>query len=323
MLNYYFDNLDDESKNIYNSIFDGLNEFMPQIILPLIAKKDLQTIYQAVLLDNPIIFYTKSYRYLRDRIRKITVLQPIYDYPESHVNESVELLSDFLQLFDVVKDDSDIEKELFVHDYCLENFTYDHEFNGSSFSILGLLVFEAGVCEGLAKFVKIVLNYLEVDCLVATGKAATSMNKFRGSERHAWNIVFVEGDPYHLDVTFDLSQTEKIKRYDYFNLSDDEIKIDHTITGAAPACAVAGNDYYSLSSQAFDSLAEMEEYLQAELVQGKNIVVFKLNSEEPISALNEKIIASALRQKQDLCHGNIAVEVKYNPHRYVFEVQFA
>jgi hypothetical protein len=330
MSNYYFDQLDEQGKNSYNLLFEGINGFAAQIVLPLTTKKNLQAIYKAVLYDNPIIFYTKSYRYRHDVVKSFTVLYPIYDYPEAQANEAVELLLEFLRQFEVVRQASDIEKELYVHDYCLSNFSYDQSLSGTAFSILGLIVFDTAVCEGIAKFVKIVLNFLGVDCLLVTGKALTSLRRFRNSVAHMWNMVFIEGDPYHLDVTFDMTQMDKIKRYDYFNLSDAEIKIDHTIKCQVPACEIIGNDYYSLNSQTFDSLPAVEEYIKEELVQEKNIIVFRLNVEEPFSALTEKIMEitkNAFLQKPDLgeqeISHEISLEIKSNPCLYIFELQLS
>jgi hypothetical protein len=332
MANYYFNQLDDQGKDSYNLLFEGINGFASQIVLPLTTKKNLQALYKAVLYDNPIIFYTKSYRYRHDVIKSFTFLYPIYDYPEAQANEAVELLTEFLRQFEVVRQTSDIEKELYVHDYCLQNFKYDRSFSDTAFSILGLIVFDTAVCEGIAKFVKFVLNFLGVECLLVTGKALTSLKRFRNSEAHMWNMVFIEGDPYHLDVTFDMTQSEKdkTKRYDYFNLSDAEIKIDHTIKCQVPTCEIIGNDYYSLNSQTFDSLSAVEEYIKEELAQEKNIIVFRLNVEEPFSALTGKIMErtkNAFLQKPDLgeqeISHEISLEIKSNPCLYIFELRLS
>jgi transglutaminase/protease-like cytokinesis protein 3 len=105
-----------------------------------------------------------------------------------------------------------VEKELFVHDFCLEHFAYDDTFKEHSFSPLGLLVYKTAVCEGISKFVKIVLDYLGVECMLVSGTALGSSDK--PPELHMWNIVKINGNTYHLDVTFNMSQKTGVKRYD-------------------------------------------------------------------------------------------------------------
>jgi hypothetical protein len=91
-----------------------------------------------------------------------------------------------------------------------------------------------------------------------------------------------------------------------------------------------GNDYYSLNSQTFDSLSAVEEYIKEELAQEKNIIVFRLNVEEPFSALTEKIMEitkNAFLQKPDLGEQDvpreISLEIKSNPCLYIFELHIA
>ena len=42
-----------------------------------------------------------------------------------------------------------------------------------------------------------------------------------------WNLVYINNSWYHLDATW--NDSSKMKRYDYFNVTDDIIKIDHKI----------------------------------------------------------------------------------------------
>lgn len=49
-------------------------------------------------------------------------------------------------------------------------------------------------------------------------------------ENHAWNLVNIEGEYYHLDATWDdpISENgESVIRYNFFNLKDDEISLTH------------------------------------------------------------------------------------------------
>ena len=79
-----------------------------------------------------------------------------------------------------------------------------------------------GVCEGIAKSVKVLCDALGIWCMIAI----CGNNPEKGIKyRHTWNIVKIGGQFYHLDVTFDNtlgkhSLAGQELRYDYFNLED-------------------------------------------------------------------------------------------------------
>ena len=60
------------------------------------------------------------------------------------------------------------------------------------------------------------------------------------SERHAWNVVIIDGTPYAVDVTFDTSlSTEKAVCCRYFNVSDEVMARDHAdVDRPVAACPV-------------------------------------------------------------------------------------
>ena len=204
----------------------------------------------------------------------------------------------------------------------MEHFTYDNTFNEHSFSPLGLLVYRSAVCEGISKFVKIVLDYLGVECMLVSGKATN--NTIQRTELHMWNIVKISGNPYHLDVTFDMSLRTRMKRYDYFNLSDSEIEKDHIITSNAPKCIKSGKDYYSANSLVVFDFKEMRGLIKNQLKSGKRHLIFKLNNDELNSRTDivEEIIKIAIQQFQRLYIRSVSVEVSYNPSQYIYEIKF-
>ena len=113
------------------------------------------------------------------------------------------------------------EKELFIHDFIAENVKYDKLKKEYSHEIIGALGNGTAVCEGIAKAVKFLCDELNIWCIIALSEA----NPDKGIKyRHAWNVVRIDGQYYHLDATFDntLSRNNLI-RYDYVNLSDKQI----------------------------------------------------------------------------------------------------
>ena len=119
---------------------------------------------------------------------------------------------------------SEWDKEKYVHDFICENIRYDKLKKPYSHEIIGPLGHGVGVCEGIAKSVKVLCDALGVWCIIAI----CGNNPKKGIKYgHTWNIVRINGQYYHLDATFDntLGKNEDGStsiRYDYFNLDEME-----------------------------------------------------------------------------------------------------
>ena len=136
---------------------------------------------------------------------------------------------------------------------CSSDLRYDKLKKPYSHEIIGPLGQGVGVCEGIAKAVKVLLDELGVWCVIAI----CGNNPDKGIKyRHTWNIVRVGGVYYHLDATFDntLGKNDQIQdiRYDYFNLDDKSIFRDHEpLIAPAPHCTDHEHFYYKEKKLSF------------------------------------------------------------------------
>ena len=149
---------------------------------------------------------------------------------------------------------SEWEKEKYVHDFICENVHYDKLKKSYSHEIIGPLGQGVGVCEGIAKSVKVLCDALGIWCMIAI----CGNNPEKGIKyRHTWNIVKINGAYYHLDATFDNTLGKhsfgaKEIRYDYFNLDDKNIFRDHEpLIAPAPACTDGDHFYYKEKKMSF------------------------------------------------------------------------
>ena len=103
----------------------------------------------------------------------------------------------------------------------------------ASHNILGVFAFHKAQCEGIAKAFKVLLNTVDIKCIVVTGEAG----KNGRTSPHAWNIVNIDGKAYHVDVTWNIgaSRREKVA-YNYFNVVDEIMKKDHKVADMLPKC---------------------------------------------------------------------------------------
>lgn len=128
---------------------------------------------------------------------------------------------------------NDYEKELKLHDYLVNNAHYDYDnflkdtIPNGSYTAYGVLVNGVGVCEGYSYAMKRLLDAVGIESHIITGNVS---GEFSGP--HAWNIVKLGNEYYHLDATFDdpivNNGSRSILSHEYFNLTDAEIKKNHS-----------------------------------------------------------------------------------------------
>jgi hypothetical protein len=114
----------------------------------------------------------------------------------------------------------------------------------------------------------------------------------------------------------------KVNRYDYFNLSDDEIKKDHIIVDDVPVCVTAGKDYYSINSLSVNSLGALAPYIEKSLKQGKKNILVKIKNEIYTENIPTQIVNIAGQQYSKVHASNVSIETSYNSSQMVFEISF-
>lgn len=116
---------------------------------------------------------------------------------------------------------SDVDKVKFVNDYIVQHTVYSEQTSASPHSAYAVLYEGKGVCQGYALLAYKMLDELNVENLYVTGEVPDG--------GHAWNLVKLEGNWYHLDTTWNdpLPDRGNGVRYDYFLVSDGQLQKDH------------------------------------------------------------------------------------------------
>lgn len=123
---------------------------------------------------------------------------------------------------------SQVEIEKAFHDYLCRHCVYDLQFQDPSYSAYGALVLGRAVCQGYSEAMGMLCLEAGLECRIVTGTARDDSGQ---AGDHAWNLVKIDGEYRHVDVTYDDPvRSDGLDRfsYEYFNISDAEIARDHS-----------------------------------------------------------------------------------------------
>ena len=320
---YYRSNLSSSLQKAYDLLIGGIINYDNYILIKDLTIEQLQDIYQKVMLDNPIVFFVESISYqqtLREHSYKVF---PKYRFSKKEIDATLQAVRAKYEMF-IKKNQnkSALFKEESVHNLLCETVVYDESFAASSFECIGPLLFGKGVCEGISKATKFLLDWLKVKSLVVHGKSLQRQgNDVLQGESHAWNIVSIEKAFYHLDVTFDITVSKfGIVRFDYFNLSDEEIQHDHiTSIKSLPICACSNNYYYSHNLLMY-SQDNYKRFLISQLNCGIKDVVFKIPKSKDFESAKNKILCISKACLQNILISKYQFQLVYNEYQSVFHL---
>lgn len=254
---YYYSKMNKLQKSVYHAIRTGLMALSPSFAVPVLEGRELQDIFFKLRLDCPDLFWATGFRYRCYPNASNMEMIPEYLFDKKKVKEhQAAMESRIAKLVRPAKSMSEWEKELYIHDFICANVRYDSLKKPYSHEIIGPLGQGAGVCEGIAKAVKCLCDALEIWCIIAVSDANPDK---KIKYRHAWNVVRLDGNYYHLDVTFDntLSSDGTI-RYDYFNLEDKHVFKDHEpVMFEVPMCVDGGHYYYREKKLSFTKIEDI------------------------------------------------------------------
>lgn len=112
---------------------------------------------------------------------------------------------------------SDYTRALVLHDWLIYNANYDYTF--THYEASGVLLYGTGVCDSYARAYLMLCTAAGLECLIVTGQA--------GGDNHAWNLVLLDGEWYHVDCTWDDPGKGGSECHTYFCVNDETMALDH------------------------------------------------------------------------------------------------
>ena len=224
---HYFGELNENEKRAYNAILRDIESFPEEIEIPecMLVSRDRK------------FWFSCEYAMTKDE----------YEQKKAELRAKADELG-----AKIVKETSDFDKELLIHDAIIDSCRYTDSDKLIASSAYGVLVNGSASCEGYAKAAKLLLDKAGIENYVITG---TAKREDGASEGHMWNVVFIDGKPYNLDLTWDDPIGEGVtqnKRYAYFNITDEEILKTHTFSDASACCTATDSNYFVKLGRQFD-----------------------------------------------------------------------
>lgn len=223
---------------------------------------NIKLIWMCVLLDNPQIFWTGR-NYSTIALEDHVEVEPHYSIGFGESLKYAELLIAEVSKVDaVVKVTSDIPSiVLSIHDYLASKIIYDQTDESMCHNIIGALVNNRAVCDGISSAASLMIGYAGIECETLFGKIRNNNNAW-----HAWNRLGYGGKYLHLDITNDLKMSRKIISHKYFLI--DEQKAHKVLSWMGPVGEPSKFDYYSCTCSKIDSILEMNSIMAEYATQG-------------------------------------------------------
>ena len=203
----------------YDLIYEGMLDLRDEVKLSTnLTSDEIFDIRDRVIADHPEFFYLD---YENSKYWSNGKLD--FRYIDSKENirtksQRIETKSSYILAKIIKPEMTEFEKELAIHDFLVINTRYDEKnlakntLPPSAYNVDGIILDGLGVCEGYAQAFKLLLNKVGIEAVVVSEPRIN----------HAWNIVKIDGEYYHVDATWNDPVPDVRGRalHTFFNVSD-------------------------------------------------------------------------------------------------------
>lgn len=306
---YYYHRLSKENQTLYKKIYESVLKHKDYVLLTGVSynEDDIQDTCDALTNDNPFLYYV-NFDKLAFATNPLGLLKISFGYyyteqEHQELNKKVVKYTQAIINRANIKNKSESEIVKSIYDVLALNISYDYDGlnaqRGSeeclyAHSILGVLLKRKGVCDGISKAFKYLLNAVGINCLVVTGNAKDPFANHKMGA-HAWNIVKINKQNYHIDLTWGNASTmDGVLNYDYYGLRDEDIIKDHKITSIVPVCDTLEENYFKKNNLIMYSEQELLQYIEKTVKRNQSTIYVKLayntSCAQAIQAAQEKIM---------------------------------
>lgn len=284
---YAYNQLDEKYLYIYDALITGIEQLKTRVDFSSvmdITAEDYCAVYEEIYNNENAIFYidttmmyavnsqtkavasaTVNYKYSEDKIRSM----------QSEINRQVDKI-----LSEITPEMSDYEIVKHFYDYLALNVVYDED-AGNCRDIYGVFVEKKAICGGYAKAFSYLCDKVGIESLTITGDA--------DGTPHMWNMVKLDGEWYHIDPTYAVTdaKTHKYVRYDYFCVNDETLSQCRTVYDQIytyPKSTAEKYNYYVYNGLMADSWEDVETMMTNRIAEAsktkERVIQIRCSSKE-------------------------------------------
>ncbi len=288
-------NLSADEKEIYNLLLGRMGNFEKSLVMD--ETSDVYSKLLDIIRVEQLAFCQVGNRYVGDRNidtqRFDLVFEYRFDNPKElgDMNLEAEKVADEI-IANISGDMSGYDILKYFHDYLIINCTSDIEYEFAD-TVYGTLVNRKALCEGYTKTFSYLCNRAGIENMIATGYTTVP---------HMWNMVKLDGNWYHIDVTWDkpgddfLEMYPGLISYQYFMVTDSVIENDHTIREEyySPPKAYGTKENYFIKENRYvnssDEFLPVAESALINAVKNKDeYVMLKFDSTDQFLSVSSKL----------------------------------
>lgn len=245
---FAYECLSDEEKAVYDAMEYALVNHQDRVSVDTLSDDDMNKVFFFVLKDHPEIFWCTSFVRHSLKFADATVkteFEPQYNMTKEERYEYQEKIDREVSswMAAIPSGASEYIRTKILFDALVTNVEYD-EASDNNQNIVSVFVNHRSVCKGYAR----AFQYL----LTKAGIESTVINGTADGASHAWNLVNLDGEYYHFDVTWgdpsfsSDNNTDDFINYAYFGVTTKEILRSHTIDREMdiPECTATRNNYF-------------------------------------------------------------------------------
>lgn len=293
---YYYGQLPQEAKGNYQRLLKGLRAHTERISGLSEDQEAAFLAVRAVYLDHPELIWLQNgsgtfyYGFGQGSY------EPFYRFSLEEGQQLYAQAQEAAARFLVSVDPgaSDYQKVKAVFEYLVDRVDYSMDTFHCA-NLYGALVEGQASCLGYSAAAQYLLKELGLPCAIALGDSQ--------GDGHAWNLVWVDGEPYHMDVTWgDPSFTweegvpEQYRNYAYMLASTQEILYSRTIDetlGQLPLCSSDQDNFFVRENLVLEAFPQdFEQALSAAGDAGQGYLAVRFSDtaayEEALSWLIEQ-----------------------------------
>lgn len=265
---YHYRRLDDMQNGAYTFLKSALIAHKKRIVIDFIP--NIHQALSALKHDCAAELYYVNWTGIENRVSFISsrckiAFTPSYLFTSTQIAEYNKQIDKLVREFIKCKGESNLCRK--VHDWLSMKVRYDsdevdkHKYRRNNHNIIGALIERKAVCEGIALAFQYILNRLGVDCMTVSGRVMKSEKNYY-KDYHAWNVVSLNNENYHVDVTWDHPieiNRKKYPTYGYYCMPT-RLFQDH-IFGLNIKCSSLEENLFYKAKRLFTSAKELKAFI--------------------------------------------------------------